>query len=65
MKINRQKIELEMARQGISTTQLAEKAGIARQNISTVLGRGTCTPPTAGKLAKALGVDIEAIAEEV
>ena len=43
---------------------LAKKAGMSRQNVSTVVRRGTCEPRTAGKLASALGVDIADIIED-
>lgn len=57
MKISVQKLELLQAQQGLTATVLAEKSGIARQNISTIKGRGTCNPITLAKLAAGLGVD--------
>ena len=65
MKISVQKLELLQAQQGLTATVLAEKSGIARQNISTIKGRGTCNPITLAKLAAGLGVDpSELIAKE-
>ena len=64
MKLNKQKILLLLAQQGLTKAALAELAGVARQNISIILGRGTCTPATAGKLAKGLGVPVADIVEE-
>ena len=58
MKVNAIKIESLLAVQGLTKTELAKKAGMSRQNVSTVVRRGTCEPRTAGKLASALGVDI-------
>lgn len=63
MKINRRKIELILSERNMTKTALAEKSGISRQNISTILGRGTCEPKTAGKLANGLGVQICQIIE--
>lgn len=63
MNISKQKIELLQARQG-RVGDFAEKAGISRQNISTLKLRGTCRPVTAAKLAAALGVDVTEIMEE-
>lgn len=63
MKINRTKIELIQAEQGMSSKELAEKAGMCRQNVSLVKTRGTCTPVTAAKLARALGVDVSELIE--
>lgn len=57
MKISRTKIELLQAEQGMSSKELAERAGMCRQNVSIIKTRGTCTPVTAAKLARALGVD--------
>lgn len=64
MKIDSFAIKLLMAEQEINQTELAEKCGIARQNLNILLGRGTCSPKTAGKLAKALGVPVREIVKE-
>ena len=64
MKIDKQKILLLLAQRGLTKAALAELAGIARQNISTILERGTCNPVTAGKLAKGLGVPVAEIVKE-
>ncbi len=63
MKLNTQKIELLLLEQNLTKTALAAKSGISRQNISTILGRGTCEPRTAAKLAKGLNVDASEIIE--
>ena len=64
MKISRMKLELVQADRGMTAGQIAEKARVSRQNISTIKGRGTCAPATAAKLAKALGCDIKEIIGE-
>ena len=64
MRIDSIKIKLLMAEQGINQSILAERCGISRQNVSAMLGRGTCSVPTVGKLAKALGVDAREIIKE-
>ena len=63
MKVNAIKIESLLAVQGLTKTELAKKAGMSRQNVSTVVRLGTCEPRTAGKLAFALGVDVSDIIE--
>ena len=63
MRVNAIKIESLLAVQGLTKTELAKKAGMSRQNVSTVVRRGTCEPRTAGKLAFALGVDVSDIIE--
>ena len=44
--------------------QLANKAGLSRQNLSTIKNRGTCSALTAVKIATALGVDVTEIVDE-
>lgn len=57
MKISRTKLELFQAKQSLTAGALAERAGMCGQFISTVKTRGTCTPITLQKLAKALNCD--------
>ncbi len=64
MKINAHKIKLILAEREMTRSALAEKCGISRQNISTILTRGTCELKTAGKLAKSLGIDVREIIKE-
>ena len=58
MKISAQRIDTILAERGMTKVSLAESSGISRQNISTIIRRGTCEPRTAGKLAAGLGVDV-------
>lgn len=64
MRIDSIKIKLLMAEQEINQSVLAERCGIARQNISAMLARGTCSIAKVGKIAKALGVDAREIIKE-
>lgn len=64
MRIDSIKIKLLMAEQEMNQSQLAERCGISRQNISQMLGRGTCSVAKLGKLAKALGVEPREIIKE-
>lgn len=64
MKINVHKIKLILAEREMTRSDLAERCGISRQNVSTILTRGTCEPKTVGKLAKGLGIPLEEITEE-
>lgn len=64
MNINAAKIELLLAKRGMTKAALADRCGICRQNISIVIRRGTCEPKTAGKLAKGLGVPVDDIISE-
>ena len=64
MTINTQRIDVMLAERGLTKAALAESCGISRQNISTIIRRGTCEPKTAGKLAAGLGVPVAEIIEE-
>lgn len=64
MKIKIHKINLILAEKEMTVGNLSGLCGISRQNISTILKRGTCAPKTAGKLAKGLGVCVDEIVEE-
>lgn len=63
MKINQTKIEILLGEKGMTKKELADTAGICRQNVSTIIRRGTCEPKTAVKLAAGLGVDPAEILE--
>lgn len=63
MNINAIKIETLLAERGMTKKDLAVECGISRQNISTIVRRGTCEPKTAGKLAAGLGVLVTDIME--
>lgn len=64
MKLNSHKVKLILAEIGMTQAKLAEKCGIARQNISNVLAKGRCSPTTAGKIAAGLGVPVIEIVKE-
>ena len=64
MTINTQRIEVMLAERGLTKAALAEVCGISRQNVSTIIRRGTCEPKTAGKLAAGLEVPVAEIIEE-
>ena len=65
MKLDVIKILRILATQGMTKSELATRAGVSRQQISTIMGRGTCAPRTAGRLAAGLGVSIDEIMKEV
>ncbi len=64
MTINTVKLETMLAERGLTKTAYASKCGISRQNVSTIIRRGTCEPKTAGKLAAGLGVPVSYIIEK-
>lgn len=64
MKISALKIETILAEKNMTKAALAGCCGISRQNVSTLIRRGTCEPRTAGKLAAGLGVEVGDIIEK-
>ena len=58
MNIDGLKIEELLAKAGLTKTELASRCGVSRQNISTIVRRGTCTPRTLGKLAEGLSISV-------
>ena len=65
MRLDVMKIIRLLAEQGLTKSELAARSGVSRQNISTIIGRGTCSPKTAGKLAAGLGISVAEIMKEV
>ena len=64
MTINSKRIETLLAERGMTKAALSGRCGISRQNVSTIIRRGTCEPRTAGRLAAGLGVSVEEITKE-
>jgi len=63
MKISKEKIELILAKKNLKVVEAAKIMGMTRQNFSTIKNRGTCTPATASRIAKGLGVEVEELIE--
>lgn len=64
MKINRQSIDVLVARKGLSRKELADKCGVCYQRMTRILNSQNVRPCTVGKLARVLGVDVTEIIEE-
>ena len=64
MTISDSKFEMAMARQAMTKTSLAEKAGMSRNRLNVVLNSKKVTPMVVGRIAKALGVDVTEILED-
>lgn len=63
MNVNRQKLELAMARACMTSAELFVASGLPRPTVqNAVVGKGV-RPATVGKIAKALGVDPAEIVE--
>lgn len=64
MKLNVPKIHLIMANELLTQTEVAQYGGTLQPTVARALRVGRCTPKTAGKIAKGLGVSVEEILEE-
>ena len=64
MKLNQQKILSFMAEKNWNNTVLSKKSEVSRQTISYILSGKTCSPITAGKIAKALEIPVKEIMED-
>ena len=64
MRIDSIKIKLIMAEQEINQAKLAEQCGVARQNISVMLARGSASPAKVNQLASILGVPARELVKE-
>lgn len=65
MTLSDSKIAIALARQKLSKTQLAEKAGMSRNRLNVLLNSKKITPVSAGRIAEALNVDVtEILADE-
>lgn len=64
MRINKIKISVLMAKQGLNQTKLAEKAHMDRPNLSRIINGKSCRAETILRLANALGVDVTEIIED-
>lgn len=65
MRLDVMKIIRLLAEQELTKSELATRSGVSRQQISTIIGCGTCAPKTAGKLAAGLGISVVEIMKEV
>lgn len=65
MKIDTNKLEVAMARACMNTADLQKKAGIPRSTVDNAMSRNKgVRPATAGRIAKALGIDVVEIIEQ-
>ena len=63
MKLSREKIDLYRAAKWFSVKDLAEEYGVSRARMHSILGQRDVTPLVAGRMARALGVEVTEILE--
>ncbi len=64
MRIDRIKIMVALAKNGLNQAQFAERIGMSRGNLSTIVNGKRCKVETALRISSALGVEIEDIIEK-
>lgn len=64
MRIDKIKIMVVLAKKGLNQTELAEKIGMSRGNLSTIVNGKRCKVETVIKIATALGVEYSELLEE-
>ena len=57
MKVDRNKLELAMARACMNSAELPASAGLPRPTVQNAIVGKSVRPATLGRIAKALGVD--------
>lgn len=65
MRIDRVKLIAEMARQNLKVKDLSALAGVSRMTITSVRGGKSCSNNSALHIARALGVDVTEIMEDM
>lgn len=64
MKLNRDKVNIAMARKMMTVTDLAKAYGVSRARMNVILNSQVLTPVCAGRVAEALGVDVTEIIDQ-
>lgn len=63
MKLNREKVDICMARKKMTVINLAKAYGVSHARINVILNQREVSTVSAGRLAEALGVDVTEIIE--
>lgn len=64
MELDVRRIKAAICLRGKTQTQVARDAGISRQSLSTILGRGTCSYKSALRIASALELQLTDLIRE-
>ena len=64
MKISKRKFELICARKLLGITEVAREMNTSVQSLNKIINRGTCQPIYAGRIAKAIGLDVTEIIDD-
>lgn len=64
MRVSKDKIDIARANRCMTVAGLAEAYGVSRVRMNTILNQREVTAVCAGRLARALGVDVTEIIED-
>jgi plasmid maintenance system antidote protein VapI len=64
VKLSRDKIDIALARNSLTITNLSKRYGVSRSRMNIILNMREVTPVCAGRMANALGVDVKEIIED-
>ena len=64
MRMSRKKVNIALARKQMTVTELAEAYGVRRARMNVILNSQVVTPVCAGRVAKALDVDVTEIIDQ-
>lgn len=64
MQLSKNKINVAIAKEQLTITKLAERYGVSRSRMNLILNSREVTPVCAGRLAKALNVDVTELLED-
>ena len=64
MQLSKNKINVAIAKEQITIIKLAERYGVSRSRMNLILNSREVTPVCAGRLAKALNVDVTELLED-
>ena len=64
MKVSKDKIDIARENRCMTITELAKAFGVSRARLNMILNQREVTVVCAGRLAKALGVDVTEIIEQ-
>lgn len=64
MRMSRKKVNIALARKQMTVTELAEAYGVSRARRNVILNSQVVTPVCAGRVAKALDVDVTEIIDQ-
>lgn len=64
MFLNRNKLNILMAKKELSVAKLAQLYGVSRSRMNVIINSRNLSPATVGRLAKALNVNVEDLLED-